>query len=33
MKKSDDSQVKAFVNSGDLLGYLWSHDMLMESVL
>ncbi|MDR0889702.1 MAG: AAA family ATPase [Oscillospiraceae bacterium] len=29
---ADDPQVKAFVRGGDLLGYLWSHDMLIEGV-
>jgi predicted ATPase len=29
---ADDAQVKAFVKGGDLLGYLWSHDMLIEGV-
>jgi predicted ATPase len=32
MRASDDPQVKDFVKSGDLLGYLWSHDMLIEGV-
>jgi predicted ATPase len=31
-RMADDPQVKAFVDGGDLLGYLWSHDMLMEGV-
>jgi predicted ATPase len=29
---ADDPQVKDFVKGGDLLGYLWSHDMLIEGV-
>jgi predicted ATPase len=31
-RMADDPQVKAFVDGGDLLGYLWSHDMLIEGV-
>ncbi len=29
---ADDEQVQEFVKGGDLLGYLWSHDMLIEGV-
>jgi predicted ATPase len=32
MRVADDPQVTDFVNGGDLLGYLWSHDMLIEGV-
>jgi predicted ATPase len=32
IRVADDQQVKAFVDGGDLLGYLWSHDMLIEGV-
>jgi predicted ATPase len=29
---ADDEQVKNFVKGGDLLGYLWSHDLLVEGM-
>jgi predicted ATPase len=32
IRAADDEQVKAFVKGGDLLGYLRSHDMLIEGV-
>jgi len=32
IRVADDQQVKAFVKGGDLLGYLWNHDMLIEGV-
>jgi predicted ATPase len=31
-RAADDKQIKAFVKGGDLLGYLWSHDLLVEGV-
>jgi predicted ATPase len=31
-RAADDAQVTAFVKGGDLLGYLWSRDMLIEGV-
>jgi predicted ATPase len=31
-RAADDKQIRAFVDGGDLLGYLWSHDMLIEGV-
>ncbi|MGL4209718.1 MAG: AAA family ATPase, partial [Candidatus Adiutrix sp.] len=32
IRVADDKQISAFVKGGDLLGYLWSHDMLIEGV-
>jgi predicted ATPase len=32
LRAADDKQIRAFVNGGDLLGYLWSHDLLIEGV-
>jgi predicted ATPase len=31
-RAADDGQIRDFVGGGDLLGYLWSHDMLIEGV-
>jgi predicted ATPase len=31
-RAADDEQICDFVNGGDLLGYLWSHNMLIEGV-
>ncbi|MDR1110162.1 MAG: AAA family ATPase [Deltaproteobacteria bacterium] len=30
LRAADDSQINEFVKGGDLLGYLWSHDMLIN---
>jgi predicted ATPase len=32
IRAADDKQIKAFIKGGDLLGYLWSHDLLIEGV-
>nr|AGS51984.1 hypothetical protein [uncultured bacterium contig00006] len=31
-RAADDEQVRGFVAAGDLLGYLWNHDLLIEGV-
>jgi predicted ATPase len=30
IRAADDNQIKEFVENGDLLGYLWTHDLLGE---